>query len=93
MTVTLLDTKTGRTVEVPPDACPRAFEWAENNWSCDCNRAPYFDIDLPPANRCVGAHRFLVVAFEDPDAEGPPHTLRELNADYPEELLREHGVI
>jgi hypothetical protein len=44
MKVTLLDTKTGKTVEVDDDIS--AFQWAENNWSCDCNRVDYFDEEI-----------------------------------------------
>ncbi len=41
MKITLLDIKTGKTIEVDDDIC--AFQWAENNWSDDCNRMGYFD--------------------------------------------------
>lgn len=41
MKLTLLDTKTLKTVEVDDDIS--AYQWAENNWSDDCNRISYFD--------------------------------------------------
>jgi hypothetical protein len=95
MKVTLLDTKTGETREV---AGINGFQWAENNWSCDCNRAGYFG---PPEdfvegeNTCDGCHRFLVTAFESEGLEQDHahYTLADFNSGYPDELLAEHGIL
>jgi len=40
-------------------------------------------------NTCVGGKRFLVVGAEF-EVDEPRYSLRELNADYPEVLLKEH---
>lgn len=88
--VTLLDARTGRTV-VSREAKFYPFQWAENNWSCDCNRDCGFPDhpDDPPfeewmENHCAGCHRFLVVAIE-PFPEGY-YELAEYNENYPDEL-------
>jgi hypothetical protein len=84
MRVTLLDTETGETRLVGGIS---TFDWAENNWSCDCNRSRLFNAD-GDEDHCVGSHRFIVVhaVVELVDSDYPA-TLRELNADYPPELL------
>ena len=44
MKLTLLDTRTLKTVDVDDDISD--FQWADGNWSDDCNRINYFtDID------------------------------------------------
>lgn len=85
MNATLLDTVTGKTKKVNG---PRSFEWAENNWSCDCNRN-CFDIDILDTGICEGGKRFLVIKAEFDEGE-EKYTLRELNSDYPKELLDKH---
>ena len=65
---------------------PRSWEWAENNWSCDCNRNPW-DVDTGnPENVCEGCERFLVVEAVMDDPEDYEYTLDELNEGYPAEL-------
>lgn len=93
MKVTLLDTKSGETREVA-GIC--GFQWADNNWSCDCNRAGYFG---PPDDWndgdgvCVGGHRFIVITSKAEDSGEDHYTLADLNPGYPEELLAEHGIL
>jgi len=90
--VVLLDTETGVKVEVPNKVS--IFDWVDNNWSCDCNRANYFNEEVydeinerKPEGYCWGCERFLVVACDDPE-----YTLQELNAGYPPELLAKFGI-
>lgn len=84
ITVTLLDTITGETREVGGIS---DFDWAENNWSCDCNRRGHFGIeDEGEVGICEGSHRFLVIKCSSHQR----YSLRELNADYPDELLDKH---
>ncbi len=84
MKVKLLDVDTGKTVFV--DEGINTFQWAENNWSCDCNRWMYFGEGEP-----IGceAKRFLVVEYELEEGDYEC-SLRELNSDYPLELLAKH---
>lgn len=86
MIVTLLDTKTGRRHETGDDFDP--FWWAEGNGSCDCNRRLIMGQETTkPKEFCEGAERFLIVAASDDS-----YSLRELNSDYPIELLKANGV-
>lgn len=89
MNATILDTVTGKRARV---FGINAWQWAENNWSCDCNRNPWHADTGKPDGICQGCERFLVV-----DAEFEPgddrYTLAELNASYPPELLKAHGII
>ena len=84
MKVTVLDTETGKTAE---GNGPRSWEWAENNWSCDCNRKLMF------GTHCDGCYRYLVVKAEMNDPDDYEYTLAELNAGYPAELLAAHGIV
>lgn len=87
MKVTLLDTKTGRRHETGDNYDP--FWWAEGNGSCDCNRRLMMGEDTAkPEGYCEGCERFLIVAANDDS-----YSLRELNEDYPLELLKAHGVV
>lgn len=61
---------------------PRAWEWVEGDWSCDCNRNPWGIDTGKPDGVCEGAERFLVI-----QAEGDQYTLNELNRDYAPELV------
>lgn len=94
ISVTLLDTKTGRRVKTGEEHS--SFFWAEGNGSCDCNRCHYFPgsedeiRENPPYDEedywvCFGCNRFLIV-----EAPADIYTLREFNQDYPEELLAQH---
>jgi hypothetical protein len=90
MIATLLDTVTGE--KFTTDDKHDSFSWAEGNWSCDCNRGSFFNID-DESNRCNGGKRFLVVAAEFSNKEteeGYIYTLRELNECYHVELLDKH---
>jgi len=85
MKATILDTVTGErmTVDGPP-----SWEWAENNWSCDCNRNPWGVETGNHKRGCNGCERFLVVeAVMDDPQDYEDYTLEELNAGYPKELL------
>lgn len=64
---------------------PSSFEFAENNYSCDCNRNPHGHADS------CESKRFLVIAADFEDDE-PRYSLAELNQDYPPELLAAHGI-
>ncbi len=87
MTATVLDTLTGTT---HTDSRASVYDWMDGNWSCDCNRYPPH-IESDSANVCEGAHRFIVTHAQF-DRYETPATLRELNCDYPEELLTQHGI-
>jgi hypothetical protein len=89
MTATLLDTQTGETRTVNG---PRSWEWAENNWSCDCNRMNAFGIEAEVENVCSGCHRFIVIDADFNDQDDYHYTLRQLNEGYPIELLTKHGI-
>lgn len=105
MKATVLDTETG---DRRTSNGIRTFEWEENNWSCDCNRAKFFgaavaaemdkrmrdrDPDLlPHQSVCFGRRRFLVIEAEPEDDDDYACTLAELNAGYPDELLAAHGI-
>ena len=90
MKVTLLDTKTGKTVE---DKGMSAFQWTDGNWSCDCNRALMFNLDIGQGI-CAGSKRFIVIKAEpEVNVEGDYEaTLAEMNHRHPQELLRKHGI-
>lgn len=77
MRATILDTITGLSKEVDG---PRAWEWAENNWSCDCNRDLWGV--LPDTGVCLGSHRFIVVAADLTAEEDAGYTIADLNSDY-----------
>lgn len=81
MTATILDTVTQEKRVVRG---PRSWEWAENGWSCDCNRVPVRD----ERRWCSGSHRYLVIAAAFDDPEDYDYSLRELNSEYPEDLIR-----
>ena len=84
MKATILDTVTGEKMTVDG---PRSWEWAENGWTCDCNRNPWgIDTGGPPKG-CHGWNRFLVVEAVMNDPDDYEYTLAELNAGYPEALL------
>lgn len=86
MKATILDTVTGLTAIVNG---PRSYEYADNGWSCDCNRNPW-DVDTgKPDDLCERCERFLVIAAEF-GPEDYQYTLRELNDGYPEELLEKY---
>lgn len=61
MKATLLDLATGRTAMSAHDVS--VFQWTENNWSCDCNRALAFGLEpfAPEVGDCLGSRRFLVI--------------------------------
>lgn len=63
-----------------------SYEWAEGDWSCDCNRGLESE-DSETCGTCLGCHRFLVVHFKM-EPGGYEYSLEELNEDYPEELLQ-----
>ena len=100
MIVTILDLETGETATTEDQTTP--YQWAEGNWSCDCNRARYFgdavdeEMDrrmreehpdlLPHQSYCYGAKRFLVVSPLVFEDENNVYTIEEVNGDYPKEL-------
>ena len=84
----ILDTKTGKTAETNG---PRSWEWAENNYSCDCNRQIIFGI-YEHDGICKGGKRFIVIHAEFDDPADYEYSLSELNSDYAPELLREYGI-
>jgi len=88
MKVTLLDTETGETRE---SSGISTFSWAENNWSCDCNRETFFGVETE-GNYCLGGKRFLVIRAEVEGEHDYECSLEELNADYPRELLERHKL-
>lgn len=81
MEATVLDTQTGR---VATKGGPSSIEWAENNWSCDCNRATIFGEECDKCE-CV---RYIVIQSLSEDSEDYFYTIQELNAEYPEELIQ-----
>ena len=87
MIATILDTKTGLKKK---QYGVRSFEWAENNYSCDCNRDLWGEIS--DDGICAGCKRFIIVdaEFEEDDDLYP---LKELNSKYPKELLEKYGIL
>jgi hypothetical protein len=97
VSVTLVDTVTGRVTVVTEPACDATW-WAEGNGSCDCNRAlltdsglyealvgaPQADPCLSWQRTCLGHQRFVVVALTG--TEGL-YSLAELNAGYPADTI------
>lgn len=83
MIATILDTVTGEKMQVDG---PRSWEWAENNWSCDCNRNPWGVDTGKPEGDCKGAERFLVIEAVMNGADDYEYTLDELNERYSAEL-------
>lgn len=87
MKATILDTITGLTGSIDG---PRSFEWAEDGWSCDCNRDLW---NVTNHEDECGTNRFLVIEAEMNDPEDYQYTLHELNECYPVELLKKYGLI
>lgn len=84
MRIKLLDTLTGETTE----SCDYdAFYWADGNGSCDRNRESYFGVESPSTGFCLGGKRFLII-----EADTTDYTLAELNSDYPDDVLKIHGI-
>lgn len=90
MKATILDTVTGLKQVVDG---PRSWEWAENNYSCDCNRNPWNAQVEQFDGYCIGCKRFIVIAAEFNSPDDDHFTLGELNEDYPRELLIKHGIM
>lgn len=88
MIATILDTRTGL---IGTKQGVRSWEWAENNYSCDCNRNLWEADDNPGI--CKGCTRFLVIKAEFNDPEDYEYSLVELNEEYPVELLQLHGIL
>ena len=85
MTVTFLDTQTGETCE----SCDLDEHLVvDGNWSCDCNRSALFGVHLQSNGLCVGRKRFIAIQSSDPGC-----SMKELNADYPTDLLKAHGIV
>lgn len=82
MIATVLDTVTGKTKIVDG---PRSWEWAENNWSCDCNRG-----NPENTNDNCESKRYLVIHAEMNSSDDYPYTLQELNEYYPKQLLEQY---
>ena len=79
--VTYRDLLTGE-LAVDRHADLRAFDMAENNWSCDCNRSIAFGVPMPNGpSYCMGTSRYVVHAIEG-DADGlEGYTVEELIAE------------
>jgi len=92
--LTLVDSVTEETREVEiENKHSELFQWTENNYACDCNRCPYFGIEIPEGETegyCFGEKRFLVISVQ-PEAEG--YSLQDFNRGYPKELLIKYGII
>jgi len=88
MIATILDTVTGKKMTITGI---HSFEWADGNWSCDCNRNPFGADTGKPNDVCQGHKRFLVVeAVMDPDDY--EYSLDELNEGYPAELRTQNLI-
>jgi len=88
MRVTLLDTQTRRTAEVSGYSTQY---WEEGNGSCDCNRELQFGEDSSEGI-CRGCHRYLIIAAEVEDGDDYECSIGKLNSEYPDELLKQHGI-
>lgn len=88
MKATVLDTKTGKTAI---SEGIRSWDWAEGNWSCDCNRQYLFGIE-DNGGVCLGGKRYIVIKADFDMPEDYEYSLLELNSYYPAELLKEHGI-
>jgi len=81
MKVTYLDLKTGK---IATETGISAFQLAENNWSCDCNRQMAFGIE---SDRKCRSMRFIVIDIErEPqlgfDGREKEEIIAEANSDY-----------
>ena len=83
MKAVVLDTVTGETKVMEGI---RSFDWAEGNYSCDCNRGA--DLDA-----VCKSERFLVIEAEFNDPDDYEYSLFELNENYPVELLKLNGML
>lgn len=84
MIATILDVVTG---EIKTVEGPCSYMWAEGNWSCDCNRAPYFNIEI--GEDICTSERFIVIGARA-NRDDYMYTLREFNEGYPMELLKQY---
>ena len=84
MTVTFLDTQTGEKRE----SCRYPNQVIDGNWSCDCNRGTLFGVWAETHGVCSGRRRFIAVGVSDHE-----YSLKELNASYPADLLKAHGIV
>ena len=89
MIATILDTKTGLRAK---RAGISSWEWAENNFSCDCNRDLWGVETDEEDGICSGGKRFIVIDAVMESEEDYEYTLRELNSEYPDELLSRFGI-
>lgn len=81
----LLDLKTNR---VKWHSGPSTFDWTENNWSCDCNRAVPFGDWKEGDGHCLGGHRYIVVDYiNSGDDDYNVKSVCELNSDYGKEVV------
>jgi hypothetical protein len=89
MKLKLLDAETGAVADI--DDAINAFQWAENNWSCDCNRVGYFDPDyMEKDDDICRSERYLIIAVYKTDRDY--YTLRDYNSGYPDELLTRYNI-
>jgi len=79
----ILDLETGTQHEIDG---VRSWEFAENNYSCDCNR----EKDHTPRTKLCESKRYLVVGAEFEEMDDYEYSLRELNEHYPKWLLDWH---
>lgn len=88
-----IDTKTGvtRMANYPFSL----YWWSYGNGSCDCNRAPLFDMedDLQmdlgtDDNTCFGCTRFIAIdVFGDLEGMSKQEALAAINDEYPSDLI------
>lgn len=92
---TLLDTKTGKTVDAE-SMDSSLFWWADGNGSCDCNRAIAMGDDVDDEmteqfgdGECFGCTRIIAIDVHG-DLEGmtKKEILEEMNGEYPNELRK-----
>jgi len=91
LTVTILDTEDGQTVE---HSGMDYFWWTEGNGSCDCNREIFSGKldEENDTNMCKNCERFLIVGVKNlPEEYDEGVAVREMNDEYPKELIAKHA--
>lgn len=92
MTITILDTSTGKTYTQVSSF--DEYWWTDGNGGCDCNRklftVGYGLDDDELCGVCIGRKQFLIIAANPMPS---PDFLLLANHGYPTELLTKHGIV
>lgn len=79
---TLLDRETGERRLVDERWSASLFQWAENGFSCDCNRSLAFGRTFEESDGPCRSVRYVVVDVEGCDESDKAATIAEMNEGY-----------